>query len=83
MNRRLWLASMVALVVVGLPDTGESKGKKRASGKRRSRRRGSTSSGTCGTAESGDCPCNGGRVCVGPRGGRYCITRGGNKRYGV
>jgi uncharacterized protein YgiM (DUF1202 family) len=29
------------------------------------------------------CPCNGGPVCVGPRGGRYCITRSGNKRYGV
>lgn len=31
----------------------------------------------------GDCPCSGSRVCVGPRGGRYCITFGGNKRYGV
>jgi hypothetical protein len=29
------------------------------------------------------CPCGSGRVCVGPRGGRYCITSGGNKRYGV
>jgi uncharacterized protein YgiM (DUF1202 family) len=32
---------------------------------------------------NGSCPCNGGAVCVGPRGGRYCITRSGNKRYGV
>lgn len=31
----------------------------------------------------GSCPCSGGSVCVGPRGGRYCITSGGNKRYGV
>jgi hypothetical protein len=31
----------------------------------------------------GSCPCSGARVCVGPRGGRYCITSGGNKRYGV
>lgn len=30
-----------------------------------------------------DCPCSGSRVCIGPRGGRYCITSGGNKRYGV
>ncbi len=30
-----------------------------------------------------DCPCSGGEVCVGRRGGRYCITSGGNKRYGV
>jgi len=29
-----------------------------------------------------DCWCSG-RRCVGPRGGRYCITSGGNKRYGV
>ena len=32
---------------------------------------------------SGECPCNGGDVCVGPRGGRYCLTSSGNKRYGV
>jgi hypothetical protein len=30
---------------------------------------------------SGSCSCSSGRVCVGPRGGRYCITSGGNKRY--
>lgn len=27
------------------------------------------------------CPCSGSFNCVGPRGGRYCITSGGNKRY--
>jgi DNA-binding CsgD family transcriptional regulator len=32
---------------------------------------------------SAACPCSGESVCVGPRGGRYCITSGGNKRYGV
>jgi hypothetical protein len=31
---------------------------------------------------SGPCPCGSGRVCVGPRGGRYCLTSAGNKRYG-
>lgn len=31
----------------------------------------------------GSCPCSGSTVCIGPRGGRYCITSGGNKRYGV
>lgn len=31
----------------------------------------------------GSCPCSGHHVCIGPRGGRYCITSGGNKRYGV
>ena len=29
----------------------------------------------------GSCPCSSGRNCYGPRGGRYCITSGGNKRY--
>lgn len=29
------------------------------------------------------CPCSGSKVCIGPRGGRYCITSGGNKRYGI
>ncbi|MEZ0472667.1 SH3 domain-containing protein [Luteimonas salinilitoris] len=27
------------------------------------------------------CPCSGSTNCYGPRGGRYCITSGGNKRY--
>jgi hypothetical protein len=29
------------------------------------------------------CSCFGHNVCFGPKGGRYCITSGGNKRYGV
>ncbi|UEB97861.1 SH3 domain-containing protein [Pseudomonas sp. HN2] len=35
------------------------------------------------TEYSSSCPCSSGNVCIGPRGGRYCITSGGNKRYGV
>lgn len=31
----------------------------------------------------GMCPCSSRQVCIGPRGGRYCITSGGSKRYGV
>ena len=31
---------------------------------------------------AGRCPCGTGSVCVGPRGGRYCITSGDSKRYG-
>jgi|SRR5690625_230928 len=27
------------------------------------------------------CPCSSSSNCYGPRGGRYCITSGGNKRY--
>lgn len=34
-------------------------------------------------AYGSSCPCSSGIVCIGPRGGRYCITSGGNKRYGV
>lgn len=34
-------------------------------------------------SSGGSCPCSGGNICIGPRGGRYCITSGGNKRYGV
>lgn len=36
-----------------------------------------------GSGMSGGCSCRGGNVCIGPRGGRYCITSGGHKRYGV
>lgn len=52
-----------------------------------STRRSSGSSSTRRSAysnpDAGTCPCRGNRVCIGPRGGRYCITSGGNKRYGV
>lgn len=27
------------------------------------------------------CPCDAGLVCTGPRGGRYCITAAGGKKY--
>jgi hypothetical protein len=36
-----------------------------------------------GSYFSDGCPCSGSQICIGPRGGRYCITSGGNKRYGV
>ena len=32
-------------------------------------------------ASDSACPCSGGEVCTGPRGGRFCYTSGGNKRY--
>lgn len=35
------------------------------------------------SSHSSSCPCSSGSVCIGPRGGRYCITSGGNKRYGI
>lgn len=27
------------------------------------------------------CPCHSGRLCTGPRGGRYCLTPAGNNSY--
>jgi hypothetical protein len=40
-------------------------------------------SGSRAASFEGGCSCGGRHVCVGPRGGRYCITSGGNKRYGL
>jgi hypothetical protein len=50
---------------------------RRSSGSSTTRRR------TPDYSYAGICPCRGHHVCIGPRGGRYCITSGGNKRYGV
>lgn len=33
-------------------------------------------------ATASDCPCGSGKICIGPRGGRFCITPSGTKRYG-
>lgn len=54
-----------------------SRVKRRLTPTRRSSRSGGLYDG------SGSCPCSGSNICVGPRGGRYCITSGGNKRYGL
>jgi len=34
-----------------------------------------------GGGGSGDCPCGGGTLCVGPRGGEFCMTPSGRKSY--
>lgn len=73
--RRSLIAGLLAVAVAGFPDEAEARRK------RRKKRR--TSSGSVRGTTDGPCPCNGGNVCVGPRGGRYCITSGGKKRYGV
>jgi hypothetical protein len=83
MNRRALLAGLFAAAVVGIAPDAEAR---RRSGRRGRRRRARGLSGGAGGSRGttdGECPCNGGKVCVGPRGGRYCITSGGNKRYGV
>ncbi|MFI8482952.1 hypothetical protein ACIGCM_20535 [Pseudomonas sp. NPDC078700] len=33
------------------------------------------------TGSAGECPCGSGTLCTGPKGGRYCLTSGGNKSY--
>ena len=30
-----------------------------------------------------ECTCSRGEICIGPRGGRYCMISGGRRRYGV
>lgn len=80
MHRRMFLAGLLALAASGAPVDALAGSKP----KRRRRIRGmSGGAGARGTADDGKCPCNGGKVCVGPRGGRYCITSSGGKRYGV
>lgn len=78
--RRALLAGLLASLTLCLPEDADARGR------RRRRRRGAGAIGSGGGQRGttdGECPCNGGKVCVGPRGGRYCITSSGNKRYGV
>ncbi len=35
------------------------------------------------TPSGSSCSCGSGNVCHGPRGGRYCVSPNGSKRYGV
>jgi hypothetical protein len=79
LGRRAFLAGFGATLVSGSEADADARRRR----KRRKRAKLPAASFERGTTETGDCPCNGGRVCVGPRGGRYCITSGGNKRYGV
>lgn len=82
-----------ALFAVGAADSVQARGRggwghsshsSFSKSSRRSRVRGfSGGYSSRGESSTGSCPCNGSNVCVGPRGGRYCITSGGNKRYGV
>jgi len=54
-----------------------------ASGSRRDCRSyfGGSSQQTIQPATGSACPCSGNQLCTGPRGGRYCLTSGGNKSY--
>lgn len=74
----------------GRGGSGARRSSGRSAGRRSTRasssdRRGAAASGgyapVASAAPAGDCGCNTGNVCTGPRGGRYCITAAGNKRY--
>lgn len=41
----------------------------------------SSSQSLATSAVSSECSCSGGKLCTGPRGGKYCVTAGGNKSY--
>lgn len=79
-SRRAMITGLFAIATVGL--NGPADAKKRKGRKRRARGAAGSVGGQRDTTD-GPCPCNGGNVCVGPRGGRYCINSKGNKRYGV
>lgn len=77
MERRQVLAGIALALACGLPVGSEAK-------PRRRRIKGVSGGASArDTTDDGKCPCNGGKVCVGSRGGRYCITSNGRKRYGV
>jgi hypothetical protein len=82
-----WIAAQhVALAGPGAPAAANTlmspgvRSSNKQSGRPHHSSSGRSSSGIYGGST---CPCSGSHVCVGPRGGRYCITSGGNKRYGV
>ena len=54
-----------------------------ATTKRSAAAKSSTSQAKQSASVDSSCPCGTGRVCVGRRGGRYCISPKGAKRYGV
>ena len=93
MDRRSFIASLLAAAVIGV-SAEEPADARRRSSRSNYRRRSTTSrrsygggysvpAGARSVSDDGECSCRSGKVCIGPRGGRYCITSGGNKRYGV
>lgn len=70
MERRAVFFGLLAAALVSMPDMADARPK------RRSRRRVRGFAGGIHGREAtdtGECPCNGGKVCTGTRGGRYCI----------
>jgi hypothetical protein len=40
-----------------------------------------TKLGKLGGEQASSCPCESSVTCQGPRGGKYCVTKRGNKKY--
>jgi uncharacterized protein YgiM (DUF1202 family) len=80
-----WVASRYLLEASPAPMSfiGNGARPSKASRRKSYSSRGTRSSSRSRSNVGGSCPCSGSNVCVGPRGGRYCITSSGNKRYGV
>lgn len=77
MNRRAFVLGLLGLSLTGLPEDASARHRNR---KRRRRIRGVD--GRAFTKGPENCACGSGNVCVGKRGGRYCITPNGGRRYG-
>lgn len=79
-----WIATrLIVESALPLGSASSSTTRQTPSSTGRTRRSSAPSSRARPRESGGACPCSGSRVCVGPRGGRYCITSGGRKRYGV
>lgn len=81
-ERKAFILSLVAALFVMAEPTEAAKRRRKRSALSKAISGSGIGSGR-GMSSNGRCPCNGGNVCVGPRGGRYCITSSGKKRYGV
>lgn len=81
-GRKTFILSLVAALFLAAEPANAAKRRRKRSAASKAIS-GSGIGGGRGVSSNGRCPCNGGNVCVGPRGGRYCITSGGKKRYGV
>lgn len=79
------VAAAQGLYSGGSSSVSKSQGRVARSGKAysKSKRRSRSSRARARSYGASSCPCSGSQICIGPRGGRYCITSGGNKRYGV
>lgn len=84
-TRRALFGALLAATLVPMAAQARGGGKGGGRGGGGSRGRGGyagSGAGGRGSANADDdCACGTGNICTGPRGGRYCTTGSGNKRY--